>query len=488
MAYDTSTSIPAFRGLNQYMEINGDPTYAAEEKNVETKAGVLQPVAACTLLTPQLDHPIETLMLLHRRWYTGADDKDILVAASNGKLYSMLPNASEWTELTLPLASFYSNKWSWVTYEKSYSKDNPPVDVLIISNEYDGMYMIRGDDMSVSHVQTPKVFGVIERHAERIWGGAIETDPDMLVYSAPFDFTDWAEREEIPEAGAGDVLQPSWDGDSFTALRTFGDQLIAFKRTRVWRILGTNPGEYTMKEQYGGGAPYAKTIAVDTERILMLTDKGVAAYDGVAVVPFQQQFCQDIWKRMNKSHLDKASAILWNHKYYLTVPLDSSTINNAVIIYDTIENTWLLRDDLSVESFLGGEKDMWFTSSTTPGKIWKWAENSWDTGDCTASATRWVSPWMDLGAKNIVKGGFEIYFLAEVKDNPVTLSFSVQTEKKVKTKTYTVSPVINRGAKQKRLHFGGSGRRFRIIIESPASSPVWRLTSGLLVVTEIDPD
>lgn len=496
-AYDATSIIPEFKGLLQYGDgINANPCYAVEEKNVETKGGVLQPSAACTLLTPSLTSPIETLARLYRRWYTGQDDKEILVAASGGKLYYMLPTASAWTELSMPdgVTSYSSNVWSWVAYEINPQGSEASVDVLLLSNAVDGMVMVRGDNMAVSKVTTPKKFGVIERYAERIWGGAITDDPDMLVYSAPYDPTDWTARVENPEDGAGDINQPSWDGDSFTALRAFGSQLIAFKKTRVWRILGTDPGEYTFKEQYGGGAPYAGTIAVDNERILMLTKQGVQIYDGLSVSPYMQEYCLNVWRRMKDTAMDQASAVLWHGKYYCAVPLDNSAINNAVVIYDPVDGTWLLREDVSVEQFLATEGKLYFTSSTTPGRIWLWREDSWATGSATSAATRWVTPWNDLGSKRIVKGGFEVYLLCEVKSTAVTLKVSIQTEKKTKTKEYTVQPLTaaeitaGKSHKQKRLHFGGAGRRFRLIIETAAGSAVWRLVSGVLIVSETDPD
>lgn len=486
MNYEQAIMISQFKGLMQYGPgIGTDPQYATEEKNMETRAGVLQPVAACTQLAPTTPQPIETLMCLHRR-YLG---EDVLIAASDGKLYYL---DEDWVEIESD--GFESSKWSWASYEINPEGSTESVDVLLISNAIDGMYIIKppytatepNPDWAVEIVDTKgKKFGVIERYAERIWGGAIDGNPDMLMYSAPYDPTDWEAQVENPEDGAGDVTQPSWDGDSFTALRAFGSQLIAFKRTRVWRILGTDPGEYTFKEQYGGGAPYEKTIAVDNERIFMLTDRGVVVYDGLSVSPFQQQYLEKIWARLNKNYLSNACAVLWQGKYYLAVPLDTSHVNNAVIIYNTVENTWLLRDDVSVESFLGTEKELYFTSATTPGKVWKFKEDSW-TNTPAQVTCRWVSPWMDLGAKNVVKGGFEIYILCEVKENPVTLKVSIQTEKKTKTKIYSVK-AQTKEAKHKRLHFGGSGRRFRLMIESD-NAAAWRLISGVTIISEIDPD
>lgn len=491
--YDATLRIPQFKGLMQYGDgIDSDPRYAASTKNMETMAGVLQPSAQCELLQATLPHPIETLMYLYRRWYTGNDEKAVFIAASDHKLYYMRMNDTEWTEMEA--GPFESNNWSWVTYEINPDPDSreASIDVLLISNAQDGMYMVRGDNLTVSYVPTPKKFGVIERYAERIWGGAITDDPDMLVYSAPYDPTNWEADPEIPEDGAGDLTQPSWDGDSFTALRAFGSQLIAFKRNRVWRVLGTDPGEFVFKEQYGGGTAYENTIAVDTERILMLNPSGIVSYDGMAVVPFQQQQAMETWRNMNREALEQSCAVLWNHKYYVAVPLYDSEINNAVIIYDPVDGTWLLRDDVCVESWLRTEDDLYFTSSTTPGKIWRWREDSWHTGKSTESKCQWVGQWNTLSLKSIVKGNFAVYLLAEVKDKPVTLSLSIQTENRIKTKEYRITPMFDydeeNSRKIKRITFAGSGRRFRLIISAPEGSAPWRLINGIQIECEIDPD
>ena len=501
--YDATLRIPQFKGLMQYGDgIDSDPRFAKSARNMETKAGVLQPSAKCELLEPTLPKPIETLMYLYRRWHTGPEEeKTLFVAASDGKLYYMTMG-SEWTQLTG--GPYQSSNWSWVTYESNPDPDarEASIDVLLISNADDGMYMIRGDNLSVTQVPTPKKFGVIERYAERIWGGAITDDPDMLVYSAPYDPTDWKARaygaEETewgtagePEDGAGDVMQPSWDGDSFTALRAFGSQLIAFKRNRVWRVLGTDPGEFVFKEQYGGGTPYEKTIAVDSERILMLNKNGIVSFDGMTVAPFYQQYAQDVWRNMNRAALNQSAAVLWNHKYYIAVPMGDSKINNTVVIFDPVDNTWLLRDDVCVESWLWTENDLYFTSSTTPGKIWRWREDSWDTGESTGDSCQWVSQWNTLSLANVNKNDFTVYLLAEIREQPVRLNISIQTENKIKTKQFVLTPEYeetDRKAKVKRVTFKASGRRFRVIIAAPEGTPVWRMVNGIQVKCEVDPD
>ena len=491
MAYVTlgsasaAVKIPECKGLLQYGDSVGmDPRYAADCCNAVTAQGVLKPAAACTLLKPQTPAPIQTLARLYRRWYAPDDQHEVLVAAAGGQLYWMLPSGTQWTRLDLPYGweqeGYQSDVWSWAAYEINVENRDAPVDVLLMSNAQDGMILIRGDTMDVSRIATPKKFGIIARYAERIWGGGIPDDPDMLVYSAPYDPYDWSQNEEIPEDGAGDVLQPSWDGDSFTALTAFGSQLIALKRTRVWRVMGTDPGTYVFKEQYGGGTPCAQTVAVDGSRILMLGREGVMCYDGERVAPFHQEYAGRVFERLNTDALSEAAACLWQGTYYCALPLDNSPSNNAVLLFNTRENTWLLRTDVSVEAFLPTEDHLYFTSAQTPGRIWLWQEDCMKAG--SAQPMRWVSGWQDLGRSDLSKRRFRLYLCAEC-DQETPIRLKVETENRTSVKEITLRP----GAKQRLIAFRIYGRRFRLIVESDGSAP-WQLLGGMQLEMDVEED
>lgn len=486
-AYSGTLRIPEFKGLNQYGDAIGlDPRFAMEASNALTTEGVLRPMSEHVLLAPTLPSPIETLARLYRRWHTTNNEKEVLIAASDGQLYWLVPGASEWNLIDLPTdwigTRYQLNTWSYVAYEINPEGSTAPVDVILLSNARDGMIMVRGDTMTASIVPTPKKFGVIARYAERIWGGAIENDPDMLVYSAPYDPFDWKQNDEHPEDGAGDIQQPSWDGDGFMALTPFGSQLMAFKRTKVWRILGTNPGEYVFKEQYGGGTAYPNTVVADGSRILMLGRDGLLQYNGETIAPYYQEYLNDVWKQMNPAVLDKAFACKYKDTYYCAVPLGESQENNAVIMYNTVERTWLLRTGVRVEAFLPTEDALYYTSTTTPGQLWLWRDEGGK-----ACPMRWVSGWQDFGYKNTAKSGWEAYLTVEC-DAEVELSLTIQTEKKAKTKTILFEPPPEgRYAKQRRVRFGGNGRRFRVIVESAGSTP-WKIIGGLQIETETDTD
>lgn len=501
-AYDADVWITAFAGLKQNEDISSDLRYAMEAENVETVRGVLQPMADPTILDYSFTKKIETLARFHRRWYTGTGSKDWLVVASDGKLYyKQSLEENSFTQLPFPsqVSAWTNNVWSYVTYEINPAGSSAPVDVLLMSNADDGMIIITppytatvsNPNWKVERVDTKgKKFGVIERYAERIWGGAIPDNPDMLMYSRPYDPTNWnaAGSEEEPEDGAGDISQPSWDGDSFTGLKAFGSQLLAFKKNRVWRILGTDPGEYTFKEQYGGGAPYLNTIAVDTERIFMAEKDGLSVYDGLSVAPFNRPLIEQVWKKVSKGYMDQACAVLFKNRYYLSVPIDS-TKNNALIVYNVEEGTFLLYTDIYIESLLATEDKLYATSSTEPGKILVINYNSWDTGFSSGRPTKWATSWIDFGHKSYAKGGYEIYFSPEVKGGPVTFRFTIETEKKKKSKNVSIQTTTFK-AKQKKIRFGGTSRKFRLIIETlnQPTHVVWRLTGGIQMVVETDPD
>lgn len=495
-AYDAQARIPAFYGLMQSGDgINVDPRFAVSAKNVDTRGGVMMPVATCTRLDGTLSAPIKAVAMLHRRWEREEEEKDLLIASSAGKLFARTTAETAWTELAMPDGwesdTFASDDWSTVSYEINDVDVPNPIDVLLLSNAKDGMIMLRGDTKELRIVPTPRKFGVIERYAERIWGGAIEDDPDMLVYSTPYDPTNWEANVDIPEDGAGDIQQPSWDGDSFTALKTFGSQLIAFKKNRVWRVLGTNPGEYTFKEQYGDGAPYPSTIALVGEAIYLLTDDGIAMYDGLNVQPFGEDYVRHVIKRINRDAIGQACACIWHDRYYLALPLDTSSVNNCVLVYDTEEKTFLLRDDVSVEAFLPTTDHLYYASSQTPGALWEMHDDAWTSGACNG-VCEWITPWNDLNYKNMTKSAFTLYLTAESKAG-ADIEITLQTENRSKTKVYSVPSGLSSSeesalqCKQKRITFSAKGRRFRLIIKS-YRQPAWRIVGGLLLSMETELD
>jgi hypothetical protein len=377
---------------------------------------------------------------------------------------------------------FQSNDWSWVSYEWNPEGSEAPVDVLIMTNPLDGMIMIRGDTLTSTAIDTPKKFGVVTRFNERIWGAAIPDDPDTLMYSRPFNPMDWTLDLVHPEDGAGDISQPSWDGDSFLAMMQYGAQLLAFKKRRVWRVLGTNPGEFYMKEQYGGGLLAPRSLALHGTDVFMLGLESVFRYDGMDAQPHQPENTAGIFARVNRDALDGAVGCMHGEKYYLALPLDGSTVNNTVLVYDKHWNTWMLWRHISVESLLSTEDRLYFTSSSTPGQVYVW------DGGKTACPLEWQSPWFTLGRADARKENFQFRFTFDVtQDTEITLT--VETERDAYKRTFTVKPPYpgRLGPKLVLIPIACSGRRFRFNIQANGGE-MWRMVGGMSIQCDINSD
>lgn len=533
--YSTTVQIPAFRGLNQTGDgFNMSMQYAREMENVNVQGGGFTPMRTGKVLEQMLTAPIGTLAYLHRRY--GEDTGTLLVAISDGKVYTKLLDGNDaWVQRypdpeadgPVPLAD---NDCDWVTYEVNTRNDEPleaPVDVLLFSNASDGMFCLYGDTQEVVPVETPEKFGVLARYNERIWGSGITDQPDKLMYSAPYDPFDWELNVEIPEDGAGDILQPTWDGDSFLALRQYGSSLLAIKRNSVWRIYGTNPGEFTMSQQYGGGTIEENTLAIYNDYAYMLGEYGMLQYNGTGAFPFLQDavrllmreqvtrrldsdrypaydsdkkyfpndrcsysgayyrckastgdgaFDSDDWDVVDPNPLHNACAGMWNGTYCLALPVGGSDRCNAILQYEVATGAISLRTEVSVDSFLQINERLFYTSADYPGVVYEMDDTVGEP-----QFIRWISGYQDLGLKSSVKSTFTAYLMVE-SEVPIELRIGLRTEKKLKEKIFTTKP-----GKMTRVRLNTHGRIFRLEIRSYTAAP-FRIAGGIKIDMELDPD
>ena len=512
--YETTVQIDSFAGFNQSVGIRSAPMkYAVDGENFSTTGGLLRSMDGGREHIPAaLDAPIGTLMLLYRRFRDSENDyfhnePEILIATAGNKVYARPLNEkgelfNEWHEI---YSGIKNDAFDYVTYETSTYwtlngkrvdprtegaikvTANDPIDVLIMTNADDGMFIVYGDSLDVvpykvqpSSTDVEKKFGVLTRHAERIWGAAIPDQPDMLMYSTPFDPLNWEQNDEYPEDGAGDIQQPSWDGDSFVALRTYGSYLLAIKKNRVWRVSGTNPGEYYFKEQFGGGTIVENTVVVYNDYMFLLSYDGLMVYDGTAVQPFRQQYIKDLMARVNWAKADGAVAGMRGTVYCLALPMDGSEVNNAILEYDTAEGTFNLRVGVYASSFLEYQNALYYTDSRPAevagglvGRVMKL------DGSGESLPMRYVTAYQDLGYKSITKSGFEVYLLA---DTDMTVDVGIRTEKKIKSRT-----VFLTGGKAKRARLNVAGRNFRLELRVVETKP-WCMSAGIQINMELDHD
>lgn len=505
MGYETTLKVDSFGGFYQGAEGYGTAMkYAVDGKNFDTTGGLLRSMDGGRVhVDHRLPAPIGTLMLLYRRFNLALyqESPALLIAAAGTKVYARRlidPYDEPWIEI---YDGITNDHFDYVSYETSTywtldgNRVDPktpgavevtapnPIDVLIMTNADDGMFMVYGDSLNVtpfkvlpSTTTVEKKFGVLTRHAERIWGAAIPDQPDMLMYSTPFEPLNWEQNNDFPEDGAGDIQQPSWDGDSFVALRTYGSYLLAIKKNRIWRVTGTNPGEYYFKEQFGGGTIVEDTVVVYNDYVYLLSYDGLMVYDGTAVQPFRQDYIKGIMRRVNWDCAQHAVAAMRGDVYCLAVPIDGSTVNNAVIEYNSTDRAFNLRLGVYVSSFLAFEDTLYYTDSRPEygGIVMKL------DGKGDVLPMSYVTAYQDLDHKSVVKSGFEVYLAA---DKNLTATVGIRTEKKLKQRTVSLAAGV-----PKRVRLNVAGRFFRLEIDVPRADESWMLDGAIQMNMELDAD
>jgi len=108
------------------------------------------------------------------------------------------------------------------------------------------------------------------------------------------------------------------------------------------------------------GCMAKKSVVQAAGGIIFLSDNGVyylqpsqvGANDAMRLLTIADPLSapiDDVIQRINRTYAHRAVATYWNNRYYLAVPLDGSSVNNAILVYNFILKNWE-----SVDTFPAG--------------------------------------------------------------------------------------------------------------------------------------
>ena len=489
--YETQVMITQFAGIDQRQ---GDSAvslnFAYMAENVHTERGMLERAAGYEAAMPSTGVAIGTLARFYRRNHEEEENREVFVAATMEGIFTWTAGTDAWRKQYPKSGVPKKDKWAYVTYETV--RNEKTVDVLLMTNDEDGMVIIYGDDLAAEEITVNMgednkrlKFAHIERHAERIWGCGQPGEPDNLYYSKPYNCLDWAQDDVNPEMGGGMIQQPTWDGDEFIALKRFGPYLAACKRNSMYLIRGTDPSTFTIEEVYGNDAPAAAaTIAVDGGQMLYLSRNGMAVYDGNSAQMLAKNVLFEVMNLRTMMCERHAVGCIAKHVYYLALPIRESaydvetTYNNTIVEYDTLRGTFLLRTGIKVKTMLAAGGEVYFTTADEPYQVYKLGSGTgYNHADINAY---WQTGWFDLGGKNVQKSAFEIRFYAK-GESGATMNVTVETEKKEKTK----SVALMESGKMHKVRIQCKGKRFRLKFETTGTQE-WQIIGGVQIKMDID--
>ena len=487
-SYEGSFTIPTPKGVYQAAgDTNVGTNYAYRAENMRTERGLLATSYGTSRAFPALGHSIETLTRFYRR--NKPDDPEVFVACADGAIYTYTLGTAGWIKRS---EGYACNRWSYVTYETT--ENGSTVDVLLMTNEKDGMVAIYGSDLRVEKKKLTigdnygeVKFAVLGRHMERLWGTGAEGYPDSVFYSRAYSPFDWTENEEAPELGGGVINQPSWDGDSFIALEPFGGYLLAIKNTSVYEVRGTDPSSFMITLAYGTDGPVqSRTICVDKLTVFFLAKGGVGCYTGSSTELLARDALYETMRMMARDKQENATACINDHVYYLALCVKESegdviTENNTVIEFDTERGTFMVRKGIRVKDFFALDGVVYYTQAGAPYEVLRY--NDPESGSYLGQPIEslWETTWLDLG-KAYKKRDFVLRFTAEADADDVPLELSIITNRKEKTKTI----LLQKDRKDYRVKLQNSGTRVKLRVRSGQMAAGWRIFGGVQVEYSLD--
>jgi hypothetical protein len=137
--------------------------------------------------------------------------------------------------------------------------------------------------------------------------------------------------------------------DHIVGFHSFSDdKLVVFNRNSIHIVansldLGSSVSQLITNEV---GCLARDSVQQVGNNMIFLSDNGVYGLDFMDLYNLRGQdiplssSIEGTIKRINKTYAHNAKSVYFDNRYYLAVPLDSSTTNNALIIYNFINKQW----------------------------------------------------------------------------------------------------------------------------------------------------
>jgi hypothetical protein len=157
--------------------------------------------------------------------------------------------------------------------------------------------------------------------------------------------------------------------------------------------------------------------AVYGTNIYFISENGLYQFNGIAAKNISEERIPKLWATINQQYLSKAAVGIWDDLIWFSLPENTSTYNNLVIIYNPKKGTfWPCRgiNASCFQAFNTGQDFVFYAGDSNAGYV-----NKQDTGDNDfgqAVNAYWEGKDYDMGSPRHVKKARKAY----VEDSPDT--------------------------------------------------------------------
>lgn len=261
----------------------------------------------------------------------------------------------------------------------------------------------------------------IEIYYSRLFSAGDKEHPSRLYWSQPPGDTrnieDWSMDNDSDATGGGFVDVGNTSSDPIIGLVALSNQLLIFKETSMYRLLGDRPTNYRVSYVNKDMATTVNTSIIANGDIpYWLTKDGLYYHDGQAArISGNARMIHEL---LEKVDLTKTKSAMNNDRLYFTCRASDSGNDDSIIIYDMKERNYLLRNGFEVIDLCSYDGNLYMINSDR--YIYKWDKayktyRKMDSGVLTDKNIEayWQTPLTDLSAKSITKAVKTLYFRGE---------------------------------------------------------------------------
>lgn len=239
----------------------------------------------------------------------------------------------------------------------------------------------------------------------RLFAAGDAEHPDRLYYSklpgGERSIEDWGPDADSPSVEGGHIEIGAAGGDPITALSAMSNQLLIFKKSSVWRLIGDRPGNFTVELISRDSFPvFGLAAAVYRDVIYYVTKEGLCSFNGVDASPLPD--ARMIKGIMESADVSDTRLAVAGDRLFFTVKIGYET---RLIEYDPVLRRYMQYGGFFARDIVNEGGALIVADSRR--YLEKWGEGG--DFDGLPVYAYWTTPYTDLGEKSAIKALRALY-------------------------------------------------------------------------------
>jgi hypothetical protein len=249
-------------------------------------------------------------------------------------------------------------------------------------------------------------------HFSRFFAAGDTDHPSRLYWSQPPGDTrsieDWSADEYSDVASGGFMDVGNTNSDPIIGLQPLSTQLLIFKETSLYRLLGDRPSNFRLSQVNLDVETMSNTGCVAYGDVpYWLTRAGMYYHNGQTAV--LSAAARQIRALLADADVSMCKACENRDRLYFTLRRGDGEYDDSIIVFDMTERTYMIRNGFNVVDIASKNGTMYMINDSR--YVYRWGEGT--SYDGAPIEAYWTTPVTDLSQKSITKTFKALYMRGE---------------------------------------------------------------------------